>query len=302
MYVIALAHSTIFLQFSTLSPCSPCLCIELWQKRSVWCQISLGRDLQRGFNMFRSNNYVQIIQCSGHSVACQRLLLQTLMAKGVPTTTNVYKCGITWLVLGQSWALHSINVSSMYSMNFHECSMTFQCTIIGLLGLVQVLTSLDAFWSIDALMLPQAPTAQLLQLLQLHLNYARTHLTSSDPQFFCVGKGQVVCYGLLVCHFTALVSSSSLMKREAAWCNTNITTYCITTYHNNKLAKAETPKSSIFLRKLYEKTKKKRTASGETWDNLLQTGRKCWIAGLGCQAFAKLHAAAWTPFDPMDIR
>ena len=185
MYVIALAHSTIFLQFSTLSPCSPCLCIELWQKRSVWCQISLGRDLQRGFNMFRSNNYVQIIQCSGHSVACQRLLLQTLMAKGVPTTTNVYRCGITWLVLGQSWALHSINVSSMYSMSFHECSMTFQCTIIGLLGLVQVLTSLDAFWSIDALMLPQAPTAQLLQLLQLHLNYARTHLTSSDPQFFC---------------------------------------------------------------------------------------------------------------------
>lgn len=76
--------------------------------------------------------------------------------------------------------------------------MNFQCTIIGLLGLVPVLlTSLDAFWSIDALMPPQAPTAQLLQLLQLHLNYARTHLTSSDPQFFCVGKGQVVCYGLL---------------------------------------------------------------------------------------------------------
>ena len=94
--------------------------------------------------------------------------------------------------------------------------MNFQCTIIGLLGLVPVLlTSLDAFWSIEALMPPQAPTAQLLQLLQLHLNYARTHLTSSDPQFFCVGKGQVVCYGLLVCHFTALVSSSSLMKREA---------------------------------------------------------------------------------------
>jgi hypothetical protein len=46
----------------------------------------------------------------------------------------------------------------------------------------------------------------------------------------------------------------------------------------------------------------KRTALGETWDNLLQTGRKCWIEGLGCQAFAKLHAAAWTPFDPMDIR
>jgi len=54
---------------------------------------------------------------------------------------------------------------------------------------------------------PQAPTAQLLQLLQLHLNYARTHLTSSEPQFFCVGKGQVVCYGLLVCHFTALHGS-----------------------------------------------------------------------------------------------
>ena len=86
--------------------------------------------------------------------------------------------------------------------------MNFQCTIIGLLGLVQVLlTSLDAFWSIDALMPPQAPTAQLLQLLQLHLNYARTHLTSSEPQFFCVGKGQVVCYGLLVCHFTALHGS-----------------------------------------------------------------------------------------------
>ena len=97
--------NNIFTIFYTLSMLSMPLHRALTKEKCLMPDLP-GTRPAKGFNMFRSNNYVQIIQCSGHSVACQRLLLQTLMAKGVPTTTNVYKCGITWLVLGQSWALH----------------------------------------------------------------------------------------------------------------------------------------------------------------------------------------------------
>ena len=109
--------NNIFTIFYTLS-----MLIELWQKRSVWCQISLGRDLQRVSTcfvqiiMFKSFNAQVILS---HVKGCSSRLWWLRESPQQQMYTNVASRGLFWGSHGHFiFASDSINVSSMYSMNF----------------------------------------------------------------------------------------------------------------------------------------------------------------------------------------